>query len=139
MSDTIEQPSVTSSLSKGINFYFEDGDNKIRVFCSMVSGKEIVYLNDKEVSNKRSLRTKTIHKFTKNKIKYEVEVEMTKILLGHIDCTLIKDGAHLETTHYTYEKSWKSFGSSFLKIFFISFVVGFIVGYSLIKFVFNGG
>ncbi len=139
MSDTIEQPSVTSSIRKGINYYFEDGDNKIRVFCSMVSGKEIVYLNDKEVSNKRSLRTKTIHKFTKNKEKYEVEVEVTSLLLGHIDCTLIKDGTHLETAKYAFTKSWKSLASTFTKMFLISFVVGFVVGYSLVTFVFNGG
>jgi len=91
---TKETSPVDASLFKGVNYYFQDGDNEIKVFISMVSGKEIIHFNGKEVSNKRSMRTKTLHKFTRGKIRYEVEVQVTNILLGHLNCTFIKDGVH---------------------------------------------
>jgi len=131
-------PPIDASLSKGVNYYFQDGKHEIKVFISMVSGKEIIHFDGKEVSNKRSLKTETLHKFTVGKIRYEAEVKVTNIMLGHLDCTIIKDGVHLETSKYSYEKSWKSFAKTFLKTFVIAFAVGFVVGYTLVKFVFNG-
>jgi hypothetical protein len=139
MTTTQQTSSVDASLLKGVNYYFQDDDNEIRVFISMVSGKEIIHLNGNEVSNKRSLRTKTLHKFTQRKIRYEVEVKVTNILLGHIDCTIIKDGVHVETSQYSYIKSWKSFAKTFLQTLVVSFTIGFAVGYGLVKFIFDGG
>lgn len=121
---TQPQQSVTASISKGVNFHFQDGENNIRAFGSMFSGKEIIYVNEKEVSNKRSMSTGSIHKFTIDNVKYEVEFSVTNIILGYIDCTLIKDGTHVKTFEYKFTNDWKSA----LKAILLCFTIGAAVG-----------
>jgi len=137
---TQPQQPITSSISKGINFHFQDGDNQIRAFASMFSGKEVIHFNGQEVNAKRSMRRRSLHTFTIDNIQYEIEFFTASILLGHINCTLIKNGTHVQTLKYQFSLTdYKNInGESKKKSLLhtiISFTISFAIGFFLAKYI----
>jgi hypothetical protein len=132
---TIQQttPAITFSIRKGINFYFEDGDNEIRAFGSTLSGKEIIYLNGEEVSNKRSMRFSSVHSFSAQKIEYEIEFSVADIMLGKVDCTLIKNKVHYKTLKFSFWNNKKTVFNSLLLVGALAGIAGYAIGYYLFR------
>ena len=132
---TQPQQSITSSIFKGINYYFQDGENEIRakLFGFIFSRKEIIYLNEKEISNNRSMGVNSIHKFTIDNKKYEIEFSIISIISGQINCTLIKDGTHVRTLELNPLNNLKlTFKSSFYWLL-LFLLFGASLGYTLAK------
>ncbi len=85
-------------FSKGYQFTFTDGDNKIECWGSGFSGKEIVHLNGEKVSELRNMTSReSLHKFKQGECEYEVEFNMVSIITAELHCVLIKDGVHVAT------------------------------------------
>ena len=73
---------------KGYWFYFENGDDEIAIFASGWSGKEVVYFNDNPVSESRNFRFTSVHKFTKNSVRYKIVYKVVSMLTGEVHCEL---------------------------------------------------
>jgi len=132
---TQPQQPITSSISKGINFHFQDGDNQIRanLFGFIFSRKEIIYFNEEEVSNYRSKGINSIHKFTINNAKYEIECSLINIISGQINCTLIKDCLHIKTLELNPLDNLKSTLKSSFYWLLLFLLFGAAIGYTLAK------
>jgi hypothetical protein len=112
------------SLTKGYWFYFEDAGLKITAFGSGFSGKEIIYINDEIVSEKRNYRIKSTHCFDYAGNTYEVSFEMKNMLTGELVCSLTKNKELLHTESKAYF-SKKNVGiTSMLQLFLISVLFG---------------
>jgi hypothetical protein len=115
------------SIKEGIWFVFENDGNKICVWGSSFNGKEIIYLNDQIVSEKRNVKFKGKHQFKDNNgNEFEVEFETVSTLKGELKCDIIKNGNRIKTFTAKYIKPKnKKFNIIFL-IFFI--LLGVIIG-----------
>jgi hypothetical protein len=80
------------TLKKGFNFAFKDGENDILAHGSAYSGKEIVFLNDEEVSSSRNYKVCSRHFFEANGQRYECIFYVTNFIYSWIECQLYKDG-----------------------------------------------
>jgi hypothetical protein len=85
------------SMSAGFWFAFTDGNNKIAVNGSAISGKEYVYVNGKLILEKWSFKQKSRHVFSLGDDRYEVFI-YASILTGKVECTLSKN--HERMTKY---------------------------------------
>lgn len=122
-------------MKNGFSFEFKDSGHEITCWGSSATGKEIVYLNGKQVSEKRNLLSrKSLHKFIHKGLTYEVEFNMVSILKSELHCILIRDGVHVETqkarpTNFTNKKPF-SLVRSVIEGFIFGFV-GFGIGFYL--------
>jgi len=75
-----------ASPTKGIWFVHNDGINTIRFFGSTI-GKEKIFLNEELVSEHRSMKLKSAHKFEdKNGNTYDIKISTTSLLKGEMEC-----------------------------------------------------
>ena len=130
MKSNTTHKAVTSSPFTGTHFFFLDEDREINLWGSKFTGKEIVCVNEKIISEKRTYGFKSVHSFNIDDDNYEIELEVVNPFTENMSCTLIKNGAHLKTTKYSL---WKD-RSSFLKVFLTSFAVGAVIGYSFVSY-----
>jgi hypothetical protein len=80
-----------ATFRNGFWFFFNHKGHEIVVFCSAMSGKEIVYVDEEEVSNKRSLKMSTQHHIEIEGDSLCVEVRLMSLLSTDVQCTLLKD------------------------------------------------
>ncbi|MDA8622347.1 hypothetical protein N9L48_06845 [Psychrosphaera sp.] len=125
--DGVKKLSGITLLSDGFRFHFEIGGHKIEAWGSSKSGKESVSFDGSLVSEKRSLRRKSLHSFEHQGVLYEVEFNMVNMLTSELHCSLIKEGVHVETQKVM-PKSTSS-KKEFFKGFFTWFIVGSISGF----------
>jgi hypothetical protein len=113
------------TLRKGYWFYFEDAGLKITAFGSGFSGKEIVYINDEIVSEKRNYRFKSTHYIQHNGARYKVSFEMKNMITGELICSLTKNNEllHTESKAYISNKN----GSGYKTLLWI-FLIGLVAG-----------
>lgn len=120
----------------GVSFDYED--QKITCWCSGVSGKETVYVNDKLVSELRNLvKRKAIHNFRVNGRKFELEVNTVSFKQGEVHFVLIKDGIHVETkkVRISSPSNRKPFSlKNFLLTLPLYAFAGYIVGYTYARY-----
>jgi hypothetical protein len=86
------------SLFKGIWFVFRDGDREIAHHNSIL-GLERIFINGKLIFKKRILSqiSKTNKRqFTFEGNLYEVLILISKVQTTQIECSLVKDGVHLD-------------------------------------------
>ncbi len=114
-------------IKEGFNFHFEVDDYKIHAWGSSKSGKEVVTVDGEIVSEKRSLGRHTIHSFILNNVRYEIEFNVKSLLTGEFHCSLIKDGAHIETQKQVPKNSATKKMAK--KNILIAFILGGICGY----------
>jgi hypothetical protein len=86
------------SLRNGYWYYFNDGDIRITVFASALSGREAVFVNDDVVSVKRKFGFRSAHEFRHGASTYSVSITVSKMATAEITCALSKDGQPLATT-----------------------------------------
>ncbi|MBM7074138.1 hypothetical protein JQC92_19225 [Shewanella sp. 202IG2-18] len=126
-------------LSKGYQFRFVVNNNVITTWGSSWNGKEIIKVNDEVVSEQRSYKRKSIHLFKVDDIPYEIEFNMIDILRGHLQCTLIEDGVHVETQSIAYKHpdvSGRQMLVDFGKWLLAGVVTGLLMGFIIANFVF---
>jgi hypothetical protein len=92
------------SLRKGLDLYFLDGGNHIKVRVSVISGMEKVYANGKLVSCKRGFSRKSSHIFVVNNITYKIVVDVENLTKGPYNCTLFRSGKAIKIKVITFDK-----------------------------------
>lgn len=115
---------ATLSLLSGYQFNFQDGDTNVVVNASAWSGKEVVLVDQEEVSSKRnSHKMSTIHDFQANGKSYRVELQITNLFTGEVDCKLFREDCLIGYQHkgfsekpYTSPKSLFMFGLYFIGV-----------------------
>ncbi len=85
-----ELEDVKISFLNGYWFVFNENDIKITVRASVLLGNESIYVNDKLVSKKRSLKKMSRHVFDIGNMEYQVSFE-AEIMKGRITCALFKN------------------------------------------------
>lgn len=115
------------SLSKGLWFIFTNGGRGISAQCSVLTGKERIFVDGSLVSEKWSFSKSSTHQFVVEDDTYEVVFFIPSILKGTIECTLKKNGVRVECfkTNYRYRHRV----ASLLAYAFIGALLGFLVGY----------
>ncbi|WP_133405290.1 hypothetical protein [Parashewanella tropica] len=90
-------------FTEGYQFNFMVNGKAISAWGSCWTGKEVIKLDGSIVSEGRSYRRKSVHHFDIGQVPYEIEFNAVDILKGHLECTLIEDGAHVETQSIAYK------------------------------------
>lgn len=124
---SVEKLSGMTLLSDGFRFHFKVDDHEIEAWGSGKSGKESVTFDGVVVSEKRSLRRKSIHSFEHQGVLFEIEFNMVNMLTSELHCSLIKDGVHVETRKVMPKAT--SSKSEFLKGFLTWFAIGGVCGF----------
>ena len=84
----------TADTANGLTFVFHSDKHIIRVWLSLMTGKELVYIDEKLVLKKRNVfRLKTLDSFTVGTIHYELEIH-TKLNAGY-EVYIFRNGAIL--------------------------------------------
>ena len=121
-----EQTSSTMkiSLKRGIECFFDVDDATIRVWASAWTGREIVELDSQVVSNKRSLKFSTPHRFHHNGHQYEVVFKISSLMSGLFEVFLYRDGQLIDSdqgrhssipvNRETGQVDWRRYGSHIL-------------------------
>ncbi|NRA62386.1 MAG: hypothetical protein HRU25_16095 [Psychrobium sp.] len=119
---------VTFTWSQGFRFHFEDDGREIIATGSAFTGKEEIFVNGENVSDKRTVKVSSTHHFTIDEDQYELEFHMVKILTSELDCILIKNGTHLKTLKFQAIKSPWDLLKSLLGGLLIGSVIGAVIG-----------
>jgi hypothetical protein len=116
-------PSKTeTSLKQGNWFIYYDNFNTIAVWSSNLNGKEKIFLNNKLVSEQRSIRKKSKHNFTDDKGKeYNVKFEVKSLKKCNLECIISSENTLLKTFETEYVK-----GKNFLALRLIIYIVALI-------------
>lgn len=101
MKPEIDNEHVT--VRNGYWFYFDDHGLKITGFCSGLSGKEIIFVEDEIVSSKRAIAFSSKHTFTHKQDSYEVEFLVKNYWTAEVECVLSKNGQIASRTTKAYK------------------------------------
>jgi hypothetical protein len=115
------------SLSKGLWFIFTNGGRGISAQCSVLTGKERIFVDGSLVSEKWSFGKTSTHQFTVEGDTYEVVFFIPHILSGNIECTLNKNGVRVECFRTSYR--YRHRVATLLAYGLIGALLGFLVGY----------
>jgi hypothetical protein len=86
----------TGSFTKGLWFVHTDGSNVIKAWASGMNGKQEVYLNDSLVSESRNIHLKNEHTFNDQNDQYKVDIIVTNIRKGELECQFYKNNLLLK-------------------------------------------
>ncbi len=127
------------SLKRGIECFFDVGDATVRVWASAWTGREVVELNGQVVSDKRSLKLSTPHRFTHDGHDYEVVFQISSLLSGLFEVFLYRNGKLLDSdqgrhqsipvNHETGQVDWRRYGLQIFLWTMAGGVVGGIFGF----------
>ncbi len=82
------------SYTNGLWFVHQEDDIIIRVWLSMLTGKEKVYANEEIVSEKRNVTSfSTVHTFRYKDIDFEVDIYSRNLMKGEFECAIYREGA----------------------------------------------
>lgn len=121
----------TEILRDGMTCYFDVDGVTISVWASAWSGREIVRVDDRVVSEKLSFRFVTRHPFTANGRRYEVKFIIVSMLRAQMRCELYRDGTLIDTDEFAVGTGADSSGWQIAAWGFAGGVVGVIVGVAL--------
>jgi hypothetical protein len=105
---------------RGTWFVFMDGEREIVAHNSLLA-KESIFVNQKVVSEKRSLNRIGKHQFIFEGNEYEVIFNVLQISKGEMECSLVKDGTCIEKFRTYYKSELAKLG--YLEKFIIGFVI----------------
>ena len=106
------------TFKNGYWFFFQDGDDRIAVFGSAMTGKEKVFFNDELVSSHRSLGFNSCHRFEKDGKSYEVLFLVTSLMRGAIECIALTGNRVIgRETKAFYTDTRKGFGARIAAFF----------------------
>ena len=87
-------------LSKGINAFFDIDDITIAFWGSAWTGREVVTVDDRVVSDKRSLRYVTEHHFEHAGIQYKLVFRVKSIMRGEMQIELYREGKLVDSDYW---------------------------------------
>jgi len=87
-------------LRKGIRAFFDLDDITISFWGSTWSGREIVTVEDRVVSDKRSLRFRTPHHFEHAGVRYKLVFEIASLLRGEFRLKLYREGELVDSDRF---------------------------------------
>lgn len=76
------------------------GDHEVRVVCSMLTGREQVFVDGQEVSNKLSWRLRTVHRIELGQHQLEVEVVIASLWESRLGILFRLDGETVGVTRW---------------------------------------
>lgn len=108
------QPAVKSkdaqfSLPSGLKVNFQDEGHEIIFWVSPLTGNEKVFVDKKNVSQKRTFRRSTKHSFELNENDYEIEFSLTSLIKYTWSCSLYRNGELIKSFEIKDNRSGKSF------------------------------
>ena len=101
MSAKYSNKSFSISVLKGVTATLPMDDHEITVWGSSWTGMEKVWIDNALVSEKRSLKFKTVHEFQLDGINYELELSIIGFWKGEVSVSLIKEGTHEKTVRFS--------------------------------------
>ncbi len=101
MNSTTAQRGTFGVLLHGMTSYFDIDDITIKVWISSWSGREIVQVDDRIVSDKRSFRRLTTHRFEHHGHQYTVRFIVDSMLHGDMRCELERDGKVIDSDEFS--------------------------------------
>lgn len=87
-------------LRKGIRAFFDIDDITIAFWGSAWTGREVVTVDDRIVSDKRSLRFRTAHDFEHAGVRYTLVFEVVSILRGEFLIELYREGVRVDSDSF---------------------------------------
>lgn len=87
-------------LRKGIRAFFDIDDITIAFWGSAWTGREVVTVEDRIVSDKRSLRFETAHHFEHAGIHYKLVFEVVSVLRGEFRIELHREGVLVDSDRF---------------------------------------
>jgi len=85
------------NLRRGIRAFFDIDDITISFWGSAWTGLEVVEIDDRTVSRKRSLRFLTRHQFEHAGVRYEVVFRVISLLRGEMEIELYRNGELIDS------------------------------------------
>ena len=87
-------------MRKGIRAFFDIDGITIAFWGSAWTGREVVTVDDRVVSNKRSLRFATEHHFEHAGIHYKLVFRVLSMLGGHMRIELYREGERVDSDEF---------------------------------------
>jgi hypothetical protein len=87
-------------MRKGIRGFFDIDGITIAFWGSAWTGREVVTVDDRVVSNKRSLRFATEHHFEHAGIHYKLVFRVLSMLGGHMRIELYREGERVDSDEF---------------------------------------
>jgi hypothetical protein len=91
--------------ASGSTTYFDVGDHVIEVFMSSFSGREIIRVDDQELSSRRNWHFRSDHEFELDGDAYLIRITIISLLKGQARVELQKNGAYLDHDEIDYDKA----------------------------------
>jgi len=97
---------MEAGLRKGIRAFFDLDDITIAFWGSAWTGREIVTVEDRIVSDKRSFRFTTPHHFEHAGIHYKLVFHVASILRGEFRIELYRNGVLVDSDRFRQNNAW---------------------------------
>ena len=88
---------LDTGLRRGIRAFFDVDDITISFWGSAWTGLEVIKLDDRVVSRKRSLRFQTRHQFEHADVRYEIVFRILSLLHGAMEIELYRNGELIDS------------------------------------------
>jgi hypothetical protein len=92
-----ESARMDTGLRRGIRAFFDVDDITISFWGSAWTGQEVVRIDDRVVSRKRSLRFVTRHSFEHAGNRYEIVFRVVSMLRGEMEIELYRNGQLIDS------------------------------------------
>jgi hypothetical protein len=115
-----------TSFSKGYEFEFQYREHRILARASAKSGVETVLVDGEEVSRRLNWRRRSVHSFSLDGQKLDVEFHLANMLTCELHCTLIVDDTHDATQKQRLQASQRFSKKRLLVHFVCGAVFGFV-------------
>lgn len=129
------------SLGRGVRSYFDVDDITISLWGSAWSGREVVRVDDRIVSDRRSFRMSTPHRFEHGGHRYEVDFSIESVLRGRYRVELYRDGVRVDSDSAGLAMLGGRSGSAgryIVPLFFVAGVLGGVGGVALVRAMMGG-
>lgn len=109
MNDTPRKIDPWTTMSKGIECFFDIDGVTIRFWASAANGKEEVWVDERLVSSKRNFRFSSVHTFIAAGHSYEVRYITQSMFKGRMRCELYRDGLLVDSDDIVIDQTaaWK--------------------------------
>lgn len=117
------------SLGRGVRSYFDVDDITISLWGSAWSGREVVRVDDRIVSDRRSFRMSTPHRFEYGGHRYELVLSIESVLRGVYRVELYRDGVLVDSDNAGYPMLDRRSGPRGWGVLTLLFVAGLLAGF----------
>lgn len=115
----------------GVSF-FDVGAHSIQVRCSMLTGKEQVWLNDQLVSSRYSWRFRSVHRIDIDGEPFEVHIVLCSFLKGPLQISFWRAGQQIDCDEISYDQIRQGMGlPAFIGSVLLFALGGAVVGFLL--------